>query len=119
MTRKQQGRKQKGFERLRARHWGLGVGSISYSGGGLLGADGWTPGDENSILTLTDSTAMEETVIIDCTDDCTLGIKRLMLGLETNMELEEVILGSFGDETNDNATRIGFYCNLNRTGRRF
>jgi hypothetical protein len=73
--RKRQGRKRKGFERLRARHWGLGVGSISWSGGGLLGADGWTPGDENSILTLTDSTAIEETVIIDCTDNCTCMVK--------------------------------------------
>jgi hypothetical protein len=39
------------------------------------------------------------------------------LGLEMNTKVEEVLLGSlFGEETN---STIGFYCNLNRTGRRF
>jgi hypothetical protein len=51
------------------------------------------------------------------------GIERLMLGLETNMELEDVLLGGtfLGDETNNDyaTTMIGFYCDLNRAGRRF
>jgi hypothetical protein len=55
--------------------WGPGVGSISWSGGGNLGADGWTPGDENSVLTLTSSAASEENAIVVCTPDCACVVK--------------------------------------------